>query len=87
MNTARVVTPDLEDLVSALAVSWAEQIMSRLRGWRRPLPHEWPGTIDEARRVVAKVRDPGIDAEQRERLAQRVQNRAVLFWLEFAGRH
>jgi hypothetical protein len=59
---------------------WATRILGRMATLRRP-PREWPGTIDEARRVVESFagRSAFVD---RERLAAIVHHSARGEWTE-----
>jgi hypothetical protein len=59
---------------------WATRILGRIAAERRP-PREWPGTIDEARRVVETFASQTAFAD-RERLAAIVQLSAQGIWSE-----
>jgi hypothetical protein len=67
----------IEHTASLLSHHWAERVYCRLlsRGVRK-IPSQWPGTIDEAREVVAEF----ADAEEREDLASMVQRKASDVW-------
>lgn len=77
------VRPDFEILVERAddyGALWARRKLGRIASGRVP-PREWPGTIDEARRVVDAF--AGLSAfADRERLAAIVQHSARGMWVD-----
>jgi len=77
------VRPDFEILVERAdeyAAHWARRKFGRFASGRTP-PREWPGTIDEARKVVDAF--AGLTAfADRERLATIVQHSARGMWVD-----
>jgi|SwirhirootsSR3_FD_contig_31_22008155_length_298_multi_3_in_0_out_0_1 hypothetical protein len=66
----------IEHTASLLSHHWAERVYCRFLAGGNKIPRKWPGTIDEAREVVAEF----ADAEEREDLASAVQNKANDVW-------
>jgi hypothetical protein len=74
------IRPDFDTLAERAddyGASWATRILGRMAE-RKP-PREWPGTIDEARRVVDIFAAQTAFAD-RERLAAIVQHSAQGIW-------
>jgi hypothetical protein len=74
----------LEQLAYSLALDWAEIIFGRLNARGEALPASWPGTLEEARTVVAAFSDDTLQVAEAEWLACRVQKKAVDMWVGFA---
>jgi hypothetical protein len=55
----------------------AERTFGRLVRNDNDIPHEWPGSIDDAREVASQFADP----EERDSLAERVQGQASVAWV------
>jgi hypothetical protein len=70
----------LVERADAYGALWATRILRRLER-QRVTPREWPGTIDEARRVVDAFAGPTAFTD-RERLAAIVQHSAEGMWTD-----
>jgi hypothetical protein len=66
----------IEHTASLLSHHWAERVYCRFLVGGSKIPSQFPGTIDEARQVVAEF----ADAEEREDLASMVQSKASDVW-------
>jgi hypothetical protein len=75
----------LEQLAYSLALDWAEIIFGRFNARGGALPTSWPGTLEEARDVVAAFSDDTLQVAEAEWLACRVQKKAADIWQGFAA--
>jgi hypothetical protein len=78
-----ITVQGLEQLAYSLALDWAEIIFGRLNARGGAVPGIWPGTIEEARSVVAAFSADTLPLEEAEWLACRVQKKALDIWTGF----
>src|SRR3954451_18951742 len=64
------------------AVDWAQHVFCRYVMWQKPLPREWPGTLDQAE-TLAREFSRGIDSDVGEALVMIIQTTAEAVWREF----
>jgi hypothetical protein len=64
---------------------WAERMLGRLRASWLEVPLLWPGTHEQALTIVHALGDDGLTDEERESLAEVVQNGARLAWDDLVG--
>ena len=74
---------DLEQLAHCQAVYWAELVWNGCVSRGGDLPKEWPGSVEQARLLVAIASNTAIDKGHFERLVDIVQHRARFLWREF----
>jgi hypothetical protein len=81
--------PRLDAVVREESLAWVEQCMEQLARQGRPIAGGWPGTVSEARRLVARRIQTGrgdalraLDAAQHARLVRAVYDCARRAWLE-----
>jgi hypothetical protein len=59
---------------------WAERMLERLRSSWLEVPLLWPGTHEQALTIVHALGDDSLTEDDRESLAEVVQNGARLAW-------
>jgi len=74
---------DLEQFAHCQASSWTEHVWKSFVSERRPLPPEWPGSIEQARFLITICANS--DTADRERLAEIIQQRADVCGRSFGG--
>ena len=74
---------DLEQFAHCQAASWTELVWKSFVSERRALPSEWPGSIEQARFLIAICANRDLDAGDSERLVEIIQQRARTLWQEF----
>jgi len=74
---------DLEQLAHCQALYWAELVWSTFVSDGREAPPESPGSIEQARLLVAVSANGQLDRSHCERLVDIVQHRARFLWQEF----
>jgi hypothetical protein len=71
----------IEHTAHLLGQYLAERTFGRLLRNEYEIPPEWPGSIDDARRLAAEF----ADAEERDTLAERLQGQASMAWQRLRG--
>jgi hypothetical protein len=74
---------ELNQVAYVLGVDWAEQTFATLELQGGNLPGPWPGTVEEARKLVDAYAENAISFVDCEWLAERVQNTAQDAWRDF----
>jgi hypothetical protein len=73
----------LDETAHLFGAVWAKRTLSQFEGRRVPIPIDWPGKLEDARRLLYCYLPEQIDGEARERLAIRVQEMAKGMWRDF----
>jgi hypothetical protein len=74
---------ELVQLAHHRALYWTELVFGSFRKRGQELPTDWPGSIEQARLLVAIEAKGEIEPRSCERLVDIVQHRARFLWQEF----
>ncbi|MET0595565.1 MAG: hypothetical protein ABW133_22900 [Polyangiaceae bacterium] len=74
-------------LAHCQALYWAELVFDSFLKRGQDLPLDWPGSVEQARLLVAIAANGEIEERNRERLVDIVQHRATFLWKEFRSFH
>jgi hypothetical protein len=77
------VSEKLEDTARELGVSWGTRLRAQYLKSARTLGN-WPGSLDEARRLIDTTISKPLDEEERELLALLAERGARRAWHEIA---
>ena len=74
-------------LAHCQALYWAELVFDSFQKRGQTWPVDWPGSIEQARLLVAVAANGEIEDRNFERLVDIVQHRARFLWHEFRSFH
>lgn len=84
------LSPELSAIASAAADSWVTRLLGELEDQRRPASGGWPGTISEARQLVATrlttEQPQTVDRSTFDNLVRQTYERARRSWTSQATR-
>jgi hypothetical protein len=78
---------DLEQLAHCQALYWAELVWSGFLTRGQEVPSDWPGSVEQARLLVAISSNGSLEKNHCEKLVDIVQHRARFLWQEFRSFH
>jgi hypothetical protein len=78
---------ELVQLAHCQALYWTELVFGAFVKRGQELPADWPGSIEQARLLVAVAVNGEFEAGRYERLVDIVQHRARFLWQEFRSFH
>jgi hypothetical protein len=74
---------ELVQLAHCQALHWTELVLGSFRKRGQELPADWPGSIEQARLLVAIAAKSEIEERSWEQVVDIVQHRARFLWQEF----
>jgi hypothetical protein len=74
---------DLEQLAHCQALYWAELVWTSFQTKGLEAPRDWPGSVGQARLLVAISSNGSLEQKHCEKLVDIVQHRARFLWQEF----
>ncbi|HMI83424.1 MAG TPA: hypothetical protein VK550_04975 [Polyangiaceae bacterium] len=78
---------ELFQLAHFQALHWTELVYESFLRRGQELPPDWPGSVEQARLLVAIAANGEIEERSCERLVDIVQHRARFLWQEFRSFH
>ena len=78
---------DLEQLAHCQALYWAELVWPGFLSRGQDAPPDWPGSVEQARLLVAVSSNGSLETSHCEKLVDIVQHRARFLWQEFRSFH
>ena len=78
---------DLEQLAHCQALYWAELVWRDTLSRGQDVPSDWPGSVEQARLLVAISSNGSLEDNHCEKLVDIVQHRARFLWQEFRSFH
>jgi len=78
---------ELVQLAHFQALHWAELVFGSFVKRGQELPADWPGSIEQARLLVAIAAKGELEERSCEKLVDIVQHRARFLWQEFRAFH
>ena len=78
---------DFVQLAHSHALYWTELVFGGFVKRGQELPREWPGSVGQARLIVAIATQGEIDERHCERMVDMVWQRARFLWQEFRSFH
>jgi hypothetical protein len=84
------IEPSMDELVQLAhcqALYWTELVFGSFVKRGQELPADWPGSIEQARLLVAIAAHGALEEQRCEQLVDIVQHRARFLWQEFRSFH